>query len=55
MIKRIANVSVVVALAGLIAQSAMANPDRGAPDAGAASLLLVIAVGGLAAVKRFLR
>jgi hypothetical protein len=54
MIKKIANVLLVVALAGLFTQSAMAIPDR-APDAGSASLLLALAVGGLAAARKFLR
>jgi hypothetical protein len=55
MMKKIANVAVVVALVGLFTQSAMAFPTQPAPDAGTSSLLLAIAVGGLAAARRFMR
>jgi len=61
MMKRIATVIVAVALLGLLSQSVFAyptgrsSPPGGAPDAGATSALVVIAIGGLAAAKRFLR
>jgi hypothetical protein len=56
MMKKIANVIMVAALVGLVSQSAMANPQHDlVPDAGAASALLVIVIGGLAAARRFLR
>ena len=57
MMKRIANVIVVVALAGLLSQTAFATPtaDPPVPDAGSSLALFSLAIGALAALKRFLR
>jgi len=58
MIKRIANIVIVVALAGLMSQSAFAAPPPhgvSAPDSGSVAVMLSAAIGGLAALKRFWR
>jgi hypothetical protein len=57
MMKRITTITVAVAIVSLLSQSALADPigTRGAPDAGTTSALLLMAIGGLAALKRFLR
>ena len=60
MIKKVATVIVAVVLAGLLSQSALADvtgggPGGSAPDTGSIVLLFSMAIGGLAAVKRFLR
>jgi crotonobetainyl-CoA:carnitine CoA-transferase CaiB-like acyl-CoA transferase len=58
MIKRIANIVIVIALAGLMSQTAFANyppHGTGAPDSGSVALMLSAAIGGLAALKRFWR
>ena len=54
--KRIVDVIMAFAIVGLLTQSAFANfgPNE-VPDAGASSLLFAMAVGGLAALRRFLR
>jgi len=54
MMKRIANVIVVVALVGLLSQSAFAFIQP-APDAGSSATLVCLAIGGLVALKRFMR
>lgn len=53
--KRIANVIVAVALVGLLSQSAFAFNGGPAPDACSTVALLSLAIGGLAALKRFMR
>lgn len=56
MLKKIANIVVAAVLVGLLSQSAFATPPtHGAPDAGSSALLFSVAIGGLAALKRFMR
>jgi len=52
--KVIANIVLSVGLIGLLTQSALATPQR-APDAASTAVLFSLAIGALAAVKRFLR
>ena len=58
MLKKIANIVVVAVLVGLLSQSAFAvtgSHGASAPDAGSTAMLFSLAIGGLAALKRFLR
>jgi hypothetical protein len=55
--KRMLNVAILFAVIATVTQSAMAvpTPIGTAPDAGSTSLLLGLACGGLAAVRRMCR
>jgi uncharacterized YccA/Bax inhibitor family protein len=58
MLKKIVNIVAVAVLVGLFSQSAFANVGghgQSAPDAGSTAMLFSVAIGGLAAFKRWLR
>lgn len=54
--KQIVNIALFLAVLTALTQSAFANvPPRTVPDAGSASALLGLAVGGLAMLRRYVR
>lgn len=55
LVTRMLNVAIVFAAIAAVTQTAMATPTGLTPDAGSTSLLLGLACGGLAAVRRFSR